>query len=407
MFFILIAIIIFVFLVRRGNKVNTKTSNDFKSTNNNDITETDTKNFKICFRNSFENEKIENKSLYECTKKYLEKINDLKSNFEDIFLPYKYTKVKAEKNEKSIKEYYDCVEKIILLINSYNYKTREELPKYLRYEVDEFYIYNMAQCYYYQKKFSEAQKIFEFGFDNIKLFSTNHNLKKSYTDFIKEMIKSKEIELSFNFIDIISKKINFNDDFVEEISFEISDLLETKTFFIQFTNSLKDINIKNPIIKEIVSCVEKDIKIYKNIDYAEVSFKGKDYEKAKKYFEIAIENAYKLKEDIESFYEVYGDILYKLKEYQKSIEVYLKSESQFNNYRIHCKIGDCYKANKEYEKSFYSYLLSLYLKDDYKTSQTKLISISKKVNKDINIDILIKLLKNNEDKDFEEIKTMV
>lgn len=407
MFLILIAIIIFIFLVRRSSKNNTKMSNNVENIDNNNTIEITDKDFKIYFRDIFDNEKIENKPLYEATKKYLEKINNLKSDFEDVFSPYEYTKVKAEKNEKKIKEYYDCMEKIILLINSYSYKTSEELPEYLRYEVGEFYIYNMAQCYYYQKKFYEAQKIFEFGFDNIKLFDTNHNLRKSYIDFIKEMLKVKEIESSFNFIDTISKKINFDDKFVEEISFEISNLLETKTFFIQFTNSLKNINTENSIIKEIILYVEKDIKIYKNIDYAEVSFKGKDYEKAKKYFEIAIENADKLEEDIKNFYEVYGDILYKLKEYQKSIEAYIKSESEFNNHRIHCKIGDCYKMNKEYEKSFYSYLLSLYLKDDYKTSQTKLISISKKVNKDINIDALIKFLKNNKDKEFEEIKAMI
>lgn len=407
MFFILLAIIIFIFLIKYNNKSNIKKGNTFENINDNDITEITDKNFKIYSKDSFGNERIENKPLYEATKKYLEKINDLKSNFEDVFLPYKYTKVKAEKNEKSIKEYYDCIEKIILLINSYNYKTREELPEYLKYEVEEFYIYNMAQCYYYQKKFYEAQKIFEFGFDNIKLFDTNHNLKKSYINFIKEILKAKEIELSFNFIDKMSEKIKFDNKFVEEISFEISDLLETKTFFIQITNSLKNINTENSIIKEIISYVEKDIKIYKNIDYAEVSFRGKDYEKSKKYFETAIENSYKLGEDIENYYEFYGDILYKLKDYEKSIEIYLKGESQFNNYRIHCKIGDCYKMNKNYEKAFYSYLLSLYLKNDYKTSQTKLISISKKVKKDINIDTLIKLLKNNKDKEFEEIKEMI
>lgn len=407
MFFILLAIIIFIFLIKHSNKSNIKAGNTFENINDNDITEITDKDFKIYFKDSFGNERIENKPLYKATKKYLEKINDLKSNFEDVFLPYKYTKVKAEKNEKSIKEYYDCIEKVILLINSYNYKTREELPEYLKYEVDEFYIYNMAQCYYYQKKFYEAQKVFEFGFDNIKLFDTNHNLKKSYINFIKEMLKVKKIELSFNFIDTISKKTNFADDFIEEISLEISELLETKTFFIEFINSLKNINTENTIIKEIILYVEKDIKIYKNINYAEVSFKGKDYEKSKKYFETAIENAYKLDENIEDYYEFYGDILYKLKDYKKSIEIYLKGESQFNNYRVRCKIGDCYKMNKDYEKSFYSYLLSLYLKDDYRTSQTKLILISKKIKKDINIDDLIRLLKNNKDKEFEEIKEMI
>ncbi|MEE1477096.1 hypothetical protein [Fusobacterium sp.] len=373
---------------------------------NNEI-EIVTEEVKTYFKDNFYDKNIENKSLYESVEKYLDKINDLKSNFNETFLPYNYTKLIAKKNEQNIKEYYECIEKIISLINSYNYKTREKLPDYLKYEVGEFYIYNMAQCYYYQKKFYEAEKVFEFGFENIELFDTNHNLRKSYTNFIIELLKAKKIELFFNSINIISKNINFDDEFVEEISVEISDLLETKTFFIQFTNYLKNINTENSIIKEIILYVEKDIKIYKNINYAEVSFKGKDYEKAKKYFEIAIENADKLEEDIESFYEVYGDILYKLKEYQKSIEVYIKSESQFNNHRVHCKIGDCYKMNKEYDKSFYSYLLSLYLKDDYKTAQTKLISISKKVNKDIDINNVIKFLKNNKDKNFEEIKKII
>ncbi|MFR4478199.1 MAG: hypothetical protein ACLUBL_03525 [Fusobacterium sp.] len=406
MFIILIIFVIFIFFIKYGNN-KTKINNMTEKIKENNEIEIVTEEVKTYFKDNFYDKNIENKSLYESVEKYLDKINDLKSNFNETFLPYNYTKLIAKKNEQNIKEYYECIEKIISLINSYNYKTREKLPDYLKYEVGEFYIYNMAQCYYYQKKFYEAEKVFEFGFENIELFDTNHNLRKSYTNFIIELLKAKKIELFFNSINIISKNINFDDEFVEEISVEISDLLETKTFFIQFTNYLKNINTENSIIKEIILYVEKDIKIYKNINYAEVSFKGKDYEKAKKYFEIAIENADKLEEDIESFYEVYGDILYKLKEYQKSIEVYIKSESQFNNHRVHCKIGDCYKMNKEYDKSFYSYLLSLYLKDDYKTAQTKLISISKKVNKDIDINNVIKFLKNNKDKNFEEIKKII
>lgn len=406
MFIILIIFVIFIFFIKYGNN-KTKINNMTEKIKENNEIEIVTEEVKTYFKDNFYDKNIENKSLYEAVEKYLNKINDLKSNFNETFLPYNYTKLIAKKNEQNIKEYYECIEKIISLINSYNYKTREKLPDYLKYEVGEFYIYNMAQCYYYQKKFYEAEKVFEFGFENIELFDTNHNLRKSYTNFIIELLKAKKIELFFNSINIISKNINFDDEFVEEISVEISDLLETKTFFIQFTNYLKNINTENSIIKEIILYVEKDIKIYKNINYAEVSFKGKDYEKAKKYFEIAIENADKLEEDIESFYEVYGDILYKLKEYQKSIEVYIKSESQFNNHRVHCKIGDCYKMNKEYDKSFYSYLLSLYLKDDYKTAQTKLILISKKVNKDIDINNVIKFLKNNKDKNFEEIKKII
>lgn len=338
-------------------------------------------------------------------REHIEKINDLKINFGEVFFPYEYTKIKAGKVEKIIEKYYNEEKKLILLAKEYNIASYDEMPSCIKYEIDEFYIYNMAQCYFYQNKFKEAQEVFEYGFDHIYLLNLFHNLKKSYKNFLEILIEKKELSFFFYSIDRISSKIKLEDEFIENISYEIGELLEIKNFFLLFIEALKTANQNNEVIKLIIKRSEVQLKVFKNLDYSEANFKGKNYEKALEYFEVAINNSTKFDEDISYMYELYGDILYKLKKYNEAIKAYdCYSKNCEDNHRIFSKIGDSYKMLKQNEKAFYYYIFSLKINSDYKTAQTKLISISKKINKNINLEEIIKFLKNNPNTTFEKIK---
>ena len=398
--FILFVLLILLYLA--------KNSNLKKSIKNKEIIGEIKKNknsLNVDSENGIVNNEVKCDDLLSKSKKHIENINNLKNNFNDVFFPYKYTKEKSIKVEKYIKEYFEEEKALISLIKEYNITKNNEIPYPLIFDINEFFIYNMAQCYYFQDKFKEAQEIFEYGFDNIYLFDLSHNLVNSYEDFIKRLISKKELNFFFYSIDKISSKIKLDNDFIENISYEIGKSLEIKNFFLLFIEALKNANQNNGIIKTIIRKSEIQLKIFKNLDYSDANFKGKNYEKALEYFEIAVTNSSKFNEDISYMYELYGDILYKLKKFYNAIEAYqYYSKSCEENHRVLSKIGDSYKMIKQNETAFYYYIFSLKNNPDYKTSQTKLMSISKKINKNINLEEIIKFLKNNPNITFENIK---
>ena len=102
MFIILIIFVIFIFFIKYGNN-KTKINNMTEKIKENNEIEIVTEEVKTYFKDNFYDKNIENKSLYESVEKYLDKINDLKSNFNETFLPYNYTKLIAKKNEQNIK----------------------------------------------------------------------------------------------------------------------------------------------------------------------------------------------------------------------------------------------------------------------------------------------------------------
>lgn len=399
MSFILIILVIIIVVLRLLKFIRNKPKS-FNNYNAEDI------NLESIEEKEFE-EDTKYKELYAKSEKYLEHINSLKSNFNETFFPYKYTKEISEKVERNIKEYYNEEKKLILLLKEYHITSIEEIPPRIRYDIGDFFIYNMAQCYYSQNKFEEAHKIFIFGFDNIKLFDMSHNLYASYENFLELLLEEKEINFFFYSIELLSNKIDLDEQFIENISFKIGELLEIESFFVLFIESLKVVNKNNEIIKKIIHKSEIQVKIYKNLEYSSINFKGKNYEKALEYFEKAINNSIIYNENIIYMYELYGDILYKLKNYTEAIKIYQHfSENSEEKHRIFSKIGDCYKLLKENEKSYYYYILSLKFNPDYKTSQKKLLLISKKIDKNINLEEITKYLKNNPNSSLEELKIL-
>ena len=407
MSFILIILIILIAILKLLKIITNKSEpveiNFTKDNSENFIEEV---NFESIEKEIFGDE-VKYKGLYSKARKHLDRINNLKSNFNEIFFPYKYTKEISEKVESYIKEYYDEEKKLILLLKEYHITTINEIPPRISCDIGEFFIYNMAQCYYSQNKFKEAHEVLIFGFDNMNLFDTSHNLYTSYENFLELLLNKKEINFFFYSIELFSKKIDLDEQFIENISFKIGRLLEIESFFILFIEALKVANKDNEIIKKIIHKSEIQIKIYKNLEYSSINFKGKNYEKALEYFEKAISNSIIYNENIIDMYELYGDILYKLKNYTEAIKIYQHfSENSEEKHRIFSKIGDCYKLLKENEKSYYYYILSLKFNPDYKTSQKKLLLISKKIDKNINLEEITKYLKNNPNSSLEELKIL-
>ena len=99
--------------------------------------------------------------------KYKKQINSLKNECFNFFKPYKYSVDSATLAEQYLVLFVDIQEKLISLAIKNNFYSYEKLPLNFSFEIGEFYYYNLAQCYYIQKKYDEAEKIFELSFKHI------------------------------------------------------------------------------------------------------------------------------------------------------------------------------------------------------------------------------------------------
>lgn len=400
--FLIMIIILLIFYTRKKLKkiknklsVTTEEKTDYSETEAEEIIKAI--NISCEMSNTSSNEIEILSEFYGKIRPYTQRIDELINLYPNYFHPHKYTKEISEISEKYIELYYEEVKKIVPIARNYKRDNGKIIgSSYL----DDYYIYNMAECYYTQDKFEKAQEVFEYGFDNLFEYQI-YNLNKSYKNFVIYLIEKFKIDFAIKSMNIILKKYNFSDGFYEDISEKLSDYLDVKKVVLELTESIKKHEI-NEKIKFILNKAEILQKIYKNLDYAEANFKGKNYIKAKESFELAIESAEIYKENIDFEYELYGDIFYKLKEYRSAILAYLKSKD-FNSYRIYSKIGDSYKMQKNIEKAFENYFYSLYYKADYKTSQAKLILAGNKLSKNIDIEKIIRMIKNNTEKTKEEL----
>lgn len=254
----------------------------------------------------------------------------------------------------------------------------------------------------------EATNLLTECFDIIELCDTKNNIIHTYFDFLEKLLEENEITLFIKNLDNDNRINYFNENQIEDIVSLLSDKSNDRKFFVEFSKILTHYEIKSNGLIKILKLTDINLKVYSILNYAEINFKGKNYEKAKEYFEEAIKNAKNYNENIDFYYELYGDICYKLKNYNLAINSYIIASSDTAyEHRIYCKIGDCYNHLKDFKEAFKYFFFSIYSNSEYKTVQPKFISSCKKLNLNYQLDEIKQLLKKYKSLPKEEIFSLI
>ena len=327
--------------------------------------------------------------------KYKRQINSLKNECFNFFKPYKYSIDSAALAEQYLVLFVDIQEKLISLAIKNNFYSYEKLPLNFSFEIGEFYYYNLAQCYYIQKKYDEAEKIFELSFKHISFFDTDHNLTSTYEIYLITLLKAGEIKRFLINFKKGKTYFEYNDIFIKDLEKTVVELLKSEKAK-EINDLFSSSELVDKKIKNILRNATVEIEVYQKIHLANSLFKDKNYAKADQEFVKSIENAKIFQENINPYFELYGDILYKLKEYENSIKAYnVLTPKEKEDYRVCTKIGDCYKMLKQLDEAYELYLTAYNFNKNYKTVQNKLITIAKKLKKEDEIE---KLINKGEDK---------
>lgn len=401
-FIFLIITFILIFL---GIKLSKKTTPKIEKNSENYYHYDEKEKEKFIARN-LELKKIEN--LSNKIREIRIKIDNLKYNYTSTFYPDEYTYKKAEKVEKRLIEYYNYQKKIFNLFKEAGYSSSENIPEVIKHYGSEFYYYNLLQCYYTQNKFIEADNLLNECFDIIELCDTKNNIIHTYFNFLEKLLEENEITLFIKNLDNDNRINYFNENQIEDIVSLLSDKSNDRKFFVEFSKILSHYEIKSKGLIKILKLTDINLKVYSILNYAEINFKGKNYEKAKEYFEEAIKNAKNYNENIDFYYELYGDICYKLKNYNLAINSYIIASSDTAyEHRIYCKIGDCYHHLKDFKEAFKYFFFSIYSNSEYKTVQPKFINSCKRLNLNYQLDEIKQLLKKHKSLSKEEIFSLI
>jgi len=159
-------------------------------------------------------------------------------------------------------------------------------------------------------------------------------------------------------------------DFISELkepAIELSEIIElvlTRGFTLD-----ELIEMEKGVVSEEATAIRNDIKF--SLSNASRSFKIKNYEDAKEEFETASNLADRYLLDINSYYEIYGDILFKLDSLREAIVAYKVVGAEDKLHRINMKIGDCFSKLDNSKRAAEYYLEALFYKKNYKTAITK------------------------------------
>ena len=326
---------------------------------------------------------------------YKREINALKIESDPFFNSDNSFVDKVNVIEQYLLLFVEIQEKLILLAKKNNFNSYKELPLNFSFEICESYYSSLAQCYYTQKKYNEAEETLELGFKHICFFETSHNLIFTYERYLLTLLKTGEIKRFLINFKKGKTYFEYNDIFIKELEKTVVELLKSEKAK-EINDLFSSSELVDKKIKNILRNATVEIEVYQKIHLANSLFKDKNYAKADQEFVKSIENAKIFQENINPYFELYGDILYKLKEYENSIKAYnVLTPKEKEDYRVCTKIGDCYKMLKQLDEAYELYLTAYNFNKNYKTVQNKLITIAKKLKKEDEIE---KLINKGEDK---------
>jgi tetratricopeptide (TPR) repeat protein len=237
-------------------------------------------------------------------------------------------------------------------------------------DVDDYYVYNLSNCYVSLKKYDEAYEILKYGFSNLREDEI-YNLTNSLEHYLTNVLLDNKVDKFFEFYEEMKTGIPEKDKkrFRRHMEKELTAYFEQNLQNLDFKELEKKFgNIY--IFKKIYGKTLENKKVFENIDEAKVLYNKKEYEAARDKFAIAVENSNKIGVEIGKHYELYGDIHFRLSNYELARSAYNNSISDTSyKHRVYKKIGDTYKREEAHKKAFFAYLLSVARKTDYKTSQ--------------------------------------
>lgn len=388
-----------VYKLGEENKTEEKKTEEKKTENHYVYNEKEKEQFKL---KHLELEKI--KMISDELENITNRIENLKYNLDTTFYPYQYTPEKARRVEKHLVEYYLYQKRIFNILRENDYFYYDDIPQDLRYYSDEYYYYNLVQCYLALNNFIKVNELLNECFEIAELCSSNNNIVQTYISFLRKLLEKKQLELLIQNLDNDDRLNYLNEKEIEDFVYLLAEKSMDKKFLVDFSKALSNHQIKSNGLVQILRMTDIELKVYFEINQAETSYKNKEYEKAKEYIELAIENAKFYDEDIDFAQELYGDICYKLKDYNLALNSYnLALLDNSYDYRIFCKIGDCYARLKDLDSALKYFFFSIYTNKEYKTVQVKFINTCKKLNLDYTIEDIQEILKKYNSMSKEEV----
>ena len=300
------------------------------------------------------------KTYEEASGALVEKLGEFRMKYSVYFRGNSYNEKNAAQALPHLEEIFEVFKELLSVKREYGEET----------DIDDYYIYNLANCYIGVKNYDAAYETLKYGFSNLKKDEI-YNLTNSLELYLKNTLLDDELERFFSVYEELKGAIVEQEKkrFRRHMEKELSDY---------FDNNIHNLDLEKLdnkyngvyLYKKIRAKTLGNKMVFDFVEEARELYNKKEYQSASDKFSLAVDNANKLAVSIGKHYELYGDIHFRLENYEFARTAYEKSIPDTSyKHRIYKKIGDSYKKEDSKKNAFFAYLLSLARKKDYKTSQ--------------------------------------
>ncbi len=300
------------------------------------------------------------KSYEEASGSLVEKLGEFRMKYSVYFRGDGYNEKNAMQALPQLEETFGVFKELLSVKREYGEDA----------DIDDYYIYNLVNCYVSIKKYDAAYETLKYGLSNLKN-NEIYNLTNSLEIYLKNTLLDGELKRFFSVYEDLKGSVAEKEKkrFRRHIEKELSDYFDSNIQNLDL-EKLDDEYSGVYLYKKIRAKTLGNKMVFDFVEEARELYNKKEYQAASDKFSLAVDNANKLAVSIGKHYELHGDIQFRLENYEFARVAYEKSLADTSyKHRVYKKIGDSYKRENSKKNAFFAYLLSLARKKDYKTSQ--------------------------------------